>query len=145
MYERCLYDQVLEYFENRFPKFQYGFCKGYSAQHCLPAMTEKWKKPLHKYLSNRKQRMKYAAYGKYILCCSASFNTWTLAFQYIPIRSILFLKRQWQCMLCWQEHTLSSKKNKETEINAIQKSFPVFFKVNKSRYIALIVVSGSID
>ena len=37
------------------------------------------------------------------------------------------------------------KKNKETVINAIKKSFPVFFKANKSRYIALIVVSGSID
>ena len=32
-----------KYFETRFSKFQCGFRKGYSAQHCLLAMTEKWK------------------------------------------------------------------------------------------------------
>ena len=26
-----------------FSRYQWGFCKGYSAQHCLLAMTEKWK------------------------------------------------------------------------------------------------------
>ena len=43
MYERCLYDQISKYFETRFSKSQCGFRKGYSAQHCLLAMTEKWK------------------------------------------------------------------------------------------------------
>ena len=43
VYERCLYDQILKYFETRFFKFQCSFRKGYSAQHCLLAMIEKWK------------------------------------------------------------------------------------------------------
>ena len=43
VYERCLYDQISKYFEIRFSKFQCGFRKGYSAQHCLLAMIEKWK------------------------------------------------------------------------------------------------------
>ena len=41
--ERCLYDQISKYFETRFSKFQCGFRKGYSAQHCLLAIIEKWK------------------------------------------------------------------------------------------------------
>ena len=43
VYERCLHDQISKYFETRFSKFQCGFRKGYSAQHCLLAMIEKWK------------------------------------------------------------------------------------------------------
>ena len=43
VYERCLYDQMSKYFETRFSKFQCGLRKGYSAQHCLLAMTEKRK------------------------------------------------------------------------------------------------------
>ena len=40
VYERCLYDQISKYFETRFSKFQCGFRKGYSAQHCLLVMIE---------------------------------------------------------------------------------------------------------
>ena len=43
LYERRLYDQISKYFETIFSKFQCGFRKGYSAQHCLLAMIEKWK------------------------------------------------------------------------------------------------------
>ena len=32
-----------KYFETRFSKFQCGYRKGYSAQHCLQAMIKKWK------------------------------------------------------------------------------------------------------
>ena len=39
-----MYDQISKYFETRFSKFQCGFRKGYSAQHCLLAMIEKWKR-----------------------------------------------------------------------------------------------------
>ena len=46
VYERCLYDQISKYFKTRFSKLQCGFRKGYSAQHCLLAMTEKWKTEL---------------------------------------------------------------------------------------------------
>ena len=43
VYERCLYDQMPEFFDNIFSEYQCGFRKGYSAQHCLLVMTEKWK------------------------------------------------------------------------------------------------------
>ena len=43
VYKRCLCDQISKYFEIRFSKFQCDFRKGYSAQHCLLAMIEKWK------------------------------------------------------------------------------------------------------
>ena len=35
-----------KYFETRFSKFQCGYRKGYSAQHCLQAMIKKWKTAL---------------------------------------------------------------------------------------------------
>ena len=35
VYERCLYDQISFFFEDVFLKYQCGFRKGYSAQHCL--------------------------------------------------------------------------------------------------------------
>ena len=41
VYERCLYDQLSAYFNNIFSKLQCGYRKGYSAQYCLLAMTEK--------------------------------------------------------------------------------------------------------
>ena len=43
-YERCLHDQIATYFEHIFSRYQCGFRKGYSAQQCLLAMIEKWKK-----------------------------------------------------------------------------------------------------
>ena len=42
-YERCLHDQISKYPETGFSKFQCGFCKVYSAQHCLLGMNAKWK------------------------------------------------------------------------------------------------------
>ena len=44
VYEICLYDQMSEFFDNIFSKYQCGFRKSYSAQHCLLVMIEKWKK-----------------------------------------------------------------------------------------------------
>ena len=43
VYERCFYDEISKYFETKLSKFQCGFRKGYSTQHCLLAMIEKWK------------------------------------------------------------------------------------------------------
>ena len=43
IYERLMFKQMSEYFEPILSKFQCGFRKGYSAQHCLLAMIEKWK------------------------------------------------------------------------------------------------------
>ena len=43
IHERPLYDQMYTYFSNFFPQYQCGFPKGYSAQHCLLAMTKKMK------------------------------------------------------------------------------------------------------
>ena len=92
IFEKCIFKQILH-----FLKYQCGFRKGFSAQHCLLAMLEKWKrsinnaktfralmtkafysldhklliakvnahgfsltalKPIHDYLSNRKQLTK---------------------------------------------------------------------------------------
>ena len=44
IYERCMYKQMSDYLEIFFSKFQCGFRQGISAQHCLLAMIEKWKK-----------------------------------------------------------------------------------------------------
>ena len=44
VYERCLYDQMSEFFDNIFSKYQCGFRKSYSPQYCLLVMIEKWKK-----------------------------------------------------------------------------------------------------
>ena len=44
VYERCLYDPISIFFEDVFSKYQCGFRKGYSAQHSLLIMIEKWKK-----------------------------------------------------------------------------------------------------
>ena len=41
IYERCLYDQMRNYFKNILSKYQCGFRKGYNAQHCLIAFREK--------------------------------------------------------------------------------------------------------
>ena len=41
IYERCLYDQMYKYFNHILSKWQCGFRKGFSTQHCLLVMTEK--------------------------------------------------------------------------------------------------------
>ena len=44
LYERIMFNQMSEYFESSFfSKYQFGFRKGFSAQHCLVSMLEKWK------------------------------------------------------------------------------------------------------
>ena len=48
LYERCLYDQMYKYFNHILSKWQCGFRKGFSTQHCLLVMTEKWQKCLDK-------------------------------------------------------------------------------------------------
>ena len=44
VYERCLYDQMSNFFKDIFSKYQCGYRKGYSAPHCLLVMIEKWKR-----------------------------------------------------------------------------------------------------
>ena len=46
IYERLIYNQISNYFENILSKFQCGFLKGFSAQDCLIVMIEKWKRIL---------------------------------------------------------------------------------------------------
>ena len=43
VFEKILHDQISTYFANILSKNQCGFRKGYSCQHCLVAMIEKWK------------------------------------------------------------------------------------------------------
>ena len=47
IYERCLYDQIQNFFENILSKYQCSFRKGYNAQHCLITLIEKWKKSVN--------------------------------------------------------------------------------------------------
>ena len=42
IYERLKFKQISEYFEPILSKFHCGFRKGFSAQHCLLGMLEKW-------------------------------------------------------------------------------------------------------
>ena len=44
IYERCIYDQIQLFFDSLLSKYQYGFRRGYNAQHCLITLIEKWKK-----------------------------------------------------------------------------------------------------
>ena len=46
-YERCLYDQMQNYFENILSKFPCGFRKGYNAQPCLTPLIKKWKQSVN--------------------------------------------------------------------------------------------------
>ena len=41
IFERCMYDQLRDYFDKTLSKYQCGFRKGFSTQHCLLAMIEK--------------------------------------------------------------------------------------------------------
>ena len=44
IFEKCMFKQLSNFFDNILSKYQCGFRKGYSTQHCLLAMLEKWKK-----------------------------------------------------------------------------------------------------
>ena len=46
IYENCLYEQLSNFFEDIFSKYQCGFRKGISAQNCLTVLIEKWKRSL---------------------------------------------------------------------------------------------------
>ena len=46
IYERCLFKQLTNYFEDLFSKYQCGFRKGFSVANCLLPMTEKWRESL---------------------------------------------------------------------------------------------------
>ena len=46
IFERKLYYQIDNFFQNRLSKLQCGFRKGFSAQHCLIVLIEKWKRAM---------------------------------------------------------------------------------------------------
>ena len=48
IYERILFYQVDTFMDKKLSKHQCGFRKGYSAQHCLRVMLEKWRAAVHK-------------------------------------------------------------------------------------------------
>ena len=48
MFERIICNQLSAFFEDIFSKFQCGFRKGYSIQHCLLTMLESWKEAVDK-------------------------------------------------------------------------------------------------
>ena len=47
MFEKLINNQLLMHFEKILSKFQCGFQKGLSTQHCLLLMIEKWKHAAH--------------------------------------------------------------------------------------------------
>ena len=46
LFERCMHHQLKDYFEKILSKYQCGFRKGFSIQHCLLVMIEKLRKSL---------------------------------------------------------------------------------------------------
>ena len=48
IFEKLLYKQITTFIEPLLSKYQCGFRKGFSAQHCLLAMLEKWKNAVDK-------------------------------------------------------------------------------------------------
>ena len=48
IYERCFYDLMYKYFNHILSKWQCGFRKGFSTQHCILVMTKRWRKCLDK-------------------------------------------------------------------------------------------------
>ena len=44
IFEKLICRQLLNHFDNNLSKFQCGFRKGYSLQHCPLLMMDKWKK-----------------------------------------------------------------------------------------------------
>ena len=46
IYERCLYSQIANFFDEKLSPYQCGFRKGFSAQQCLIVMIENWRKSL---------------------------------------------------------------------------------------------------
>ena len=43
VFERCIYNEIAQFFEKILSKYQCGFRKGHSAQHSVAALLEKWK------------------------------------------------------------------------------------------------------
>ena len=48
IFERNMYDQISQYIDKYLSPFLFGFRKGFSTQHCLITMLEKWKKAMDK-------------------------------------------------------------------------------------------------
>ena len=48
IYERCLYKLMSKFFDKILSKYQCGFRKGFSSQHCLATMLEKWRETIDK-------------------------------------------------------------------------------------------------
>ena len=44
IFEKCMFEQMSQFFENIFLKYQCGFRKGFITQQCLMEMLEKWKR-----------------------------------------------------------------------------------------------------
>ena len=47
IFEKCMFEQMSQFFENIFLEYQCGFRKGFSTQQCLLAMLEKWKRSVN--------------------------------------------------------------------------------------------------
>ena len=149
VYERCLYDQMTNFFEDVLSKYQCGFRKGYNVQHCLLVIIEKWEKLeaygfqtdalnlVYEYLSNRKQRVKI----------NETFSSWKDIEYGVPQGSILgpLLFNTHLCDLFYflEDLDIASKaddttiytvkENKESVINTLEaSSLPLFTWFNNN-------------
>ena len=48
IFQQCIFRQLYNFMLEFLSKYQCSFCKGYSMQHCMLAMLEKWKSAVDK-------------------------------------------------------------------------------------------------
>ena len=60
IFEKIMSKQLSNFFKNILSKFQCGFRKGYSTQHCLLIILEKWKHSIIMKLSELSQQIEFA-------------------------------------------------------------------------------------
>ena len=60
IFEKIMSKQLSTFFKNILSKFQCGFRKGYSTQHCLLIILEKWKHSIIMKLSELSQQIEFA-------------------------------------------------------------------------------------
>ena len=146
VYERCLYDQIATYFEHIFSRYQCGFRKGYSAQQCLLAMIEKWKKTVdnggvfgalltdlskafdcipHDLIIAKLEVFDFHmdALKLILFMMSLRDSYWSFIIQYTFIWPILYFERLKYCKRCRWYNSLRSKRIKRVSHSCTRNIF----------------------
>ena len=104
IFERVICNQISSFFENIFSKFQCGFRKGYSTQHCLLMMLESWKEAVDK---NKAFRALMTDLSKASHCLSHDLLIAKMHAYRIDLSSLKLL--QDYLSNCWQKTKVDSK------------------------------------